>query len=55
MANDMIPPSLHESAANNELQHGDTETAKVHAMLAIASAINKLAEAQEDIANARNA
>lgn len=53
MANDMIPPSLHESAADNALQAGDTEAAKVHATLALASAINRLAEAQEAIANAR--
>jgi hypothetical protein len=48
--NHMIGPGAHEDAATNALTDGDTETAKVLAILALASAVNRLAEAQEAIA-----
>jgi hypothetical protein len=50
--NRMIGPGAHEDAATNALTGGHTETAKVFAILALASAVNRLAEAQEAIANA---
>ena len=46
----MISPSEHESAAHNAAMSGDTATAQIYAILAVASAVNRLAEAQEAIA-----
>ncbi|MET9250261.1 hypothetical protein [Nonomuraea sp. NPDC003709] len=49
--NDMIGPGAHEIAALNALADDKSEDAKVLAILALASAVNRLAEAQEAIAN----
>lgn len=49
----MIGPGDHETAAAVALRDGNTEEAKVLALLSLASAVNRLAQAQEDIANAR--
>jgi len=46
----MISPGEHESAAHNAAMSGDTATAQIYAILALASAVNRLAEVQEDIA-----
>lgn len=48
----MIGPGAHENAASEALVNGRTEDAKVLALLALASAVNRLAAAQEAIANA---
>lgn len=48
----MIGPGAHEVAASQALTNGDTEEAKVLALLAVASAVNRLAAAHEAIANA---
>lgn len=48
----MIGPGAHETAASQALTNGDTEEAKVLALLALASAVNRLAAAQETIASA---
>jgi hypothetical protein len=48
----MIGPGAHEVAAGQALTDGRTEEAKVLALLALASAVNRLATAQETIANA---
>ncbi|MEV7808959.1 hypothetical protein AB0O28_39010 [Microbispora sp. NPDC088329] len=47
----MIGPGAHENTAVNALGDKRTEEAKVWAILALASAVNRLAEAQEAIAN----
>ena len=44
---DMIGPGVHENAAHNSSVNGDNETAMVYAVLALASAVNRLAVAQE--------
>lgn len=46
----MMAPGDHESAAHEAARHGDTATALVDAILAVASAVNRLAAAQEAIA-----
>ena len=46
----MISPADYESSANAELQRDDTESALVHAVLALASALNKLADSHYWIA-----
>jgi hypothetical protein len=48
----MIGPGAHDNAASEALVNGRTEDAKVLALLALASPVNRLAAAQEDIANA---
>lgn len=50
--NTMIGPGAHEVAASSALSNGDAEDAKVLALLALASAVNRLAAAHEAIANA---
>lgn len=45
--NTMIGPGAHEDAATNALADNDVEKAKVLALLALASAVNRLAQAQE--------
>ena len=47
--NTMIGPGAHEDAVTNELADNDVEKAKakVLALLVLASAVNRLAEAQE--------
>ena len=47
----MIGPGAHENAAHSASMNGDNETAIVYAVLALASAVNRLAAAQEVIAN----
>jgi hypothetical protein len=47
----MTGPGAHEDAASNALQEGHTEEAQVQAILALASAVNRLAAAQEAIAS----
>jgi hypothetical protein len=48
----MIGPGAHEVAAQ-EAAHEDTAEASVYAMLAIASAINRLADAVNDFVAAQ--
>lgn len=48
---DMIGPGVHENAAHSASMNGDNETAMVYAVLALASTVNRLAAAQEVIAN----
>jgi len=40
----MIDPDDHENSALNDLANGDTAGALVHAVLALASALNQLAD-----------
>jgi hypothetical protein len=47
----MISPGAHEDSAVSELLRGETQAAQVHAILALASAVNRLAQAQENIAS----
>lgn len=49
----MIGPGAHEIAASNAVADGNTADAQVWATLALASAVNRLAEAQESIASAQ--
>lgn len=49
--NEMIPAGSHESAAIGALHDGRTDEAQVHALLALASAVDRLAAAQEDQAS----
>ena len=46
----MIGPGMHENAAESSLSSDHTADAQVHALLAIASAINRLANAVETLA-----
>ena len=48
----MNGPGAHESAAMSALTEGHIEEAQAIAILALASAVNRLAAAQEAIANA---
>lgn len=52
----VLSPDMHESAAMNELgaeqDRGDIQFALVEAVLAVASAVNRLAEAHESLAEA---
>jgi hypothetical protein len=48
----MIGPGAHENSALSMLSDGNPADAQVLAVLALASAVNRLAEAQEAIANA---
>jgi hypothetical protein len=53
MSNAMISPGDHEDAPVSALRnHADTAEAQVLAILALASAVNRLAEAHETLANA---
>lgn len=49
--NHTIGPGAHENTAHAKAMDGDTATAQVYAILALASAVNRLAAAQEAIAN----
>lgn len=51
-ANTMMGPGDHEDAAKEALYNQDYAGAQVLAVLALAAAVNRLAEAQEAIANA---
>ena len=48
--NHMIGPGAHEQAAHSASMDGDNATATVYAILALAAAVNRLADAQEAIA-----
>ncbi|WP_218905774.1 hypothetical protein [Actinomadura luteofluorescens] len=48
MNNEMIPAGSHESAAIGALHDDRTDEAQVHALLALASAVDRLAAAHED-------
>jgi hypothetical protein len=48
--NNMIPPGEHESAAHNAAMAGDIAGAQIYAILALASAVNRLADAHEAMA-----
>lgn len=50
---DMVGPGAHETNAMNALGPGRADEAQVHAILALASAVNRLAAAAEAIADAR--
>ena len=50
--NTMNGPGDHETTSSQTLANGSTEDAKVLALLALASAVNRLAAAHEAIANA---
>jgi len=47
----MINPGDHEDSALSALSSGDTEIAKVLALLALASAVNRLADAHGILAD----
>lgn len=44
----MISASEHENTAHNQVMNDQTEDAKVYAILAVASAIDRLADAVEN-------
>ena len=48
--NDMIGPGAHETNTQNDLAAGRLDEAQVRTILALASAVNRLAAAAEDIA-----
>lgn len=50
---DMVGPGGHETNAMNAITGGRVDEARVYAILALASAVNRLAAAQETIANAQ--
>jgi|HubBroStandDraft_1064217.scaffolds.fasta_scaffold1072151_1 hypothetical protein len=43
----MIGPGAHEQVANQQATDGDTASATVYAILALAAAVNRLADAQQ--------
>jgi hypothetical protein len=47
----MVGPGQHEYATQDQLNKGNVAEAQVHAILALASAVNRLASAHETIAN----
>lgn len=47
----MIGPGAHEQVAHSDAMEGDNATAMVYAVLALASAVNRLADAQRDLVN----
>lgn len=47
----MISASEHENTAHSQSMNGDNETANVYALLAIASAIERLAESVDKVAS----
>lgn len=51
MPNDesMIGPGAHEQVAHQQAMEGDNSGAMVYAVLALASAVNRLADAQHDL------
>jgi hypothetical protein len=51
--NDMIGPGAHETNVMNAIGRDRVDEARVYAILALASAVNRLAAAAEDIAAAQ--
>jgi hypothetical protein len=51
VSDSMIGPGSHENAAMNAITEGRIEEGQAIAILALASAVNRLAAAQEAIAN----
>ena len=51
--NDMAGPGAYEANAMNAIGAGRVDEAQVHAILALASAVSRLAAAQETIAAAQ--
>lgn len=49
MSDRTIGPGAHRQAAHSSSMEGDNDTAMVYAVLALASAVNRLAAAQEVI------
>ncbi len=49
----MVGPGAHETNAQNAITGGRADEAQVYAILALASAVNRLAAAQETIADAQ--
>jgi hypothetical protein len=47
----MMAPEDHENMAMADLQHDKPQDAMVSAVLALAAAVNRLAEAHESVAN----
>lgn len=45
----MIGPGAHEQVAHQDAMNGDNASAMVYAVLALASAVNRLADAQRDL------
>jgi hypothetical protein len=50
----MVGPGVHEVNAQNALGHDQADEARVHAIRALASAVNRLAAAAEAIAAAQS-
>jgi hypothetical protein len=48
---DMIGPGAHEQVAHKDAMEGDNASAMVYAILALASAVNRLADAHRDLVN----
>ena len=49
--NDMVGPGVHETNAQNAITGSRVDEARVYAILALASAVNRLAAAQEGLAD----
>ncbi len=47
----MIGPGAHEQVAHQQAVDGDTASATVYAILALAAAVNRLADAQKTLAD----
>jgi hypothetical protein len=47
----MIGPGAHEQVAHSDSMNGDNASALVYAILALASAVNRLADAHRDLVN----
>lgn len=45
----MMGPGIHEDQAQNHANNGRTDAAMVEAVLALASAVNRLADAHRDL------
>jgi hypothetical protein len=48
---EMVGPGAHENSAMDAVSRGHTEEAQIYAILALAAAVNRLANAQEANAN----
>ena len=47
----MIGPGAHEQVVHSQAMEGDHASAMVYAVLALASAVNRLADAHRDLVN----